>query len=69
MVAMTNLNRMLCLAGGTFCITIGAIEKNFWWGGFGMSPRYGAPRLPHWLGKVLFILGGLWLFYEAAVHW
>jgi hypothetical protein len=51
------------------CFLMAALPGlNYWLGGFSMHPRYGARRIPAWLGRLLFVLVGLWLLYVGFLR-
>lgn len=46
--------RIIEIVIGCACLIIAAMNRTFYWGGFGASRRSDAPRIPPWLGVGLF---------------
>ncbi|HVP43565.1 MAG TPA: hypothetical protein VMS96_09025, partial [Terriglobales bacterium] len=65
---MPLANKILYLMGAAACFAMAGLFKSFWLGGFGAHPGYGARRIPGWLGRLLFVLGGLWLIYDGFLR-
>jgi len=59
-------DRTIEIVVGSALVLLGLFGRHFAWGGFGASRRENAVSLPIWLGRVLFILGGIWFIYVAV---
>lgn len=73
---VSAIEKILYLGAALGCFGMALFGRNLFWGGAKAGSEAGPQasgeprpsRLPWWLGRVLFLVGGLWILYETFAH-
>jgi hypothetical protein len=66
---MSTIEKILYAGAAFGCFGMALFGRNLFWGGSktgsDASSESRSSRLPTWLGRLLFLAGGLWILYEG----